>query len=143
MIKELVNKLIEVAESHLMIKSTGYGDNWDIQKSENLYPNFFIEWPFNITYENSVKRVSLSWYITDLPGEDQKDCLDLLNKVEQINEDILIRLTLGSYGEWNSIGSLNAVTLTEWMGDNVVGIRQEITFNILRTSNNCESPFKN
>lgn len=141
MIKELVNYLKNVSTSHLMIKSFEYGDSFNIEKNgETSYPNIFLEYPFNLVYSKGFKDITFSFYVVDLPTEGYTDDIELLNKVEQINEDILTRIYLQD--EYQII-STNSLTFTEWMSDNTIAIRTDITFRVSRTSNNCEAPFSN
>ena len=144
MIQEIHDNLKALALSHLMVKSFEYGDSFTIEKTgETLYPNFFLEYPFSVVYTKGSKDVSFSWYIVDLPSEGYTDDISLLNKVEQINEDILSRLYLQDFEYFEIINSSNALTFTEFMGDNTIAIRTDISLRVLRSANNCEAPFQN
>jgi|SRR6478735_7110175 len=142
MLKKLIEKIKEISLSHLMIKSFMYGDNFNIQKDGELeYPNFYVEYPFNIIYNKNYKEISFSFFIADIPEEGQTDDLSLISKLEQINDDILMKLDLNDYDEFGEILNINSITLNEWMGDRVVAVRTDITFKLLRNLDNCQAPF--
>jgi len=142
MILEIFNKFKQIATSHLMIKSFNYGDNFVIQKTgENLYPNVFLEFPFTLNYDKSFVDISFTYYVSEIPSDSQFDDINLLNKIEQINNDILMKMELNNYNEFENVNSVNSLTLNEWMGDKVVSIRTEISLRVLRIQNNCEAPF--
>ncbi len=143
MIKEIINNLKELSLSHMMIKSFEKGDSFTIQKTgETLYPSVFLEYPFNIVYTKGSKTITFAYYIIDLPSEGYQDDVELMDKVEQINDDLLMRMELLDYDWFHQVTNSNSITLTEWEGDNTIAIRTDITLTVDRDYNNCEAPFK-
>jgi hypothetical protein len=131
-----------IALSHNMINGFKHGDSFNIQKDgEDLHPQFYLEYPFNIPYDKAVKDITFAYYISDIPSEGQEDDINLLNKLEQINDDILTFLDLKEFAEFDVLVSANSITFNEWQGDNCVAIRTDITLRLKRTSNNCLAPF--
>ena len=142
MLLSLVNLFRTLSTQHLMLQSFAYGDSFNIQKAgEDIHPQLYVEYPFTITYNVGYKDVAMTYYLSDIPGEAQFDDVALLDKIEQINEDLLLRLQLLSYEEFSEVVSINALTLNQWQGDDCVAIRTEITFRIARNSNSCNAPF--
>lgn len=143
MIKNIHNMLKELALSHKMIKSFEYNDSFEIQKTgEDLYPLFFVEDNSDtITYEKGLKNYNLTYYIIELPNESYEDYLELKNKIEIINDDILQYLILKDSDDYNSISNINSIFIKQWMSDSSITIRTELTFQILNNKNLCDSPF--
>lgn len=144
MIKEIFNLIKDYANDHQMINSFNYGDTFNIEKTgEDMYPQVYIEYPFNIKYFKQYKEISITYYIIELPKEDQSDEIDLLDKVETLNDILLMKLDLLDYDEFSSLEDATAITLTEWMGDKTVAIRTEVSFKVLRDLNSCNDPISN
>lgn len=144
MIQQIFNGFQALALSHLMVKSFEYGDSFQIQKTgETQYPNVFLEYPFSIGYTPRVgsKTVTFAFYVTEIPLEGYSDDIALLNKVEEINDNILQRMDLKTFSWFQEVVSISSITLDEWMGDNCVSIRTEITLRVDRRGNDCENPF--
>ena len=142
MIKKIFNLIKTISTSHMMIKSFDYGDAFSIQKAGNdLHPLFYLEFPFQINFFQGSKEVSFTYFISDIPAEGQQDDISLLSKIEEINDNIISRLQLRRYNEFEEITSVSSVTLNEWQGDNCVAISTEVTMRVTRDANNCEAPF--
>lgn len=142
MIIEIFNLMKTIATSHNMINSFNHGDSFNIDKDGGvIHPEFYLEFPFNIPYDKSVKDITFSYYISDIPSEGQEDDINLMNKIEIINDDILTFLDLKDFAEFDELISTNSITFNEWQGDNCVAIRTDITLRIKRKSNNCLAPF--
>lgn len=144
MILEIFNLIKNYAESHKMISSFDYGDSFNIEKTgENIYPQIYLEYPFTITYSKGYKDITITFYIIDIPRVDSHDeieSINLLDKLENINDVLLMKLDLNDWKEFTSLLSSNSLTLTEWMGDKTVAIRTEMTLRVLRNSNSCLEP---
>lgn len=143
MILEIFNLIKTISTNHLMVKSFNYGDGYNLDKvGDEEVVQFYLEYPFNIQYVGSKKTISFSYYLLDIPNEGQSDDIELLSKLEQINEDILMRLQLREYEEFQTIENINSLTLNEFQGNNSVAIRTEITLSVVRDSNSCFAPWK-
>jgi len=141
MIKE-INKLFkDIATSHLMINSFESGDNFDIQKKDNIYPQLFLEDDSDtINYIKNYKSYSVAFYIFELPKESGFDYLELKHKIELINSDIIQQLFSLPSDIFYEISNVDSIFLKEWSNDSVVAIRTQLTFKVLNLNNLCESP---
>lgn len=139
MIKEINKILNDLANNHPMINSYEVGDNFDMQKTgESIYPMLFFEDnTFNINYLKGYKTFNLTYYIVEQPMESGEDYIELMNKIEIINDNILQYLQLDNVDLVYEFSNINSIPLKEWMGDKTCAIRTEITFNVLREINNC------
>lgn len=138
MIKELFNSIKEIVDSHKLIYSFNYGDVFSIQSNgDDLHPQFYLEYPFTITYGNNIKDISFTYTISDIPSEDGSDEIELLNKLEEINENILARIF---FNDIYTITNSSSITLNEWEDNKCVAIRTDITLRIERSLNNCLAP---
>lgn len=141
MIKSIFNYVKDYATNHLMINSFNYGDNFNIIKTgEDQYPQMFLEYPFTINYIQKYKDITFAVYFIELPNESGTDDIDLLEKVEHLNDIFLMKMDLLDHEEFSSLVSSNSLTLTEAFGDKVVAIRTEITLRVLRDLNACQEP---
>lgn len=142
MIQEVTDLFKNISERHQMLKSFLCDNIFEVQKSgDDLHPQLFLETPFSITYTTTAKDISFAFYITDIPSELADDKTMLLSKVEQINDDILAFLQLSTELDYLEVININSLTLDEWMGDNCVAIRTDITLRFLRDINRCFTPF--
>lgn len=143
MIKEITNLFRTISSKHKMINTFSVGDIFDVQKTGNdLHVQLFLELPISIDYSNTSKSVSFSYYLSDIPSEKYDDQINILNRLELINDDILGYIALKEPSEFVfEISNINSLTLTEWMGDNCVAIKTDVTLKILRDLDNCLTPF--
>ena len=144
MIKEIDNLFRQIATSHLIINSFKTGDLFELQKTgSDFYPMLFLENDSDtISYNSNMtdKSYSITYYVFEIPKDSYEDYLELKHKIELINNDIVNQLYLISSDLFHSINNINSIFLKEYSNDKVVGIRTELTFNILNNINLCNQP---
>jgi len=142
MIKNISKLFNDLATSHLIINSFKTGDYFEIQKNgSDIYPMLFLENDSDtIIYLKNQKKYSVSFYIFEIPREDGSDYLELKNKIETINSEIIQQLYFIDSPDFHEIENVDSIFLKEFSNDSVVGIRTQLTFTILNFNNICESP---
>lgn len=142
MIKEIKERFEQLANSHKMISDFLYNDKFSIERTGNdKYPLFFLEDDPTISYTNSVVTSNWTFYIIDIPKEDQTDYLDLQDKIEEINRAFVLKFQLEYDDLINTTTSIDSVFLKEWNSDNTCAIRTEISFTHISLKNNCLEPW--
>lgn len=138
MLKELYNSFKTLVSYHALIASFKSGDIFSIQSNgDDLHPQLYLEYPFRIDYLNNTKDISFTYTISDIPSEDGSDEIELLSKLEEINENIIARIF---FNEDYGVQSVSSITLNEWEDNKCVAIRTDITLRIERSLNNCLAP---
>lgn len=147
MIQEIFNLLKNYSEKHKVIKSFQFGDSFNKEKTgEDIYPLLFLEYPFNITYNKNFKDISFAYYIIDQPknsNSDSYESIQLMNKIEILNDILLIKLQLNDFEDFEDLITSNSLTYTEFENDLTVAIRTDLSIRVLRNINSCLDPINN
>lgn len=138
MITNIHDTFKTLADSHKMISSFRYNDKFAIEKTgQSLYPQLFLEDDPTIDYDLAIKTFSFTYYLIELPKEDQSDYLQLQEKLESINDAFVVKFVNEYRNIIEKAYTINAIFLKEWNGDQTVALRVEITFDTILDKNNC------
>lgn len=139
---QLVTNIEQIVDNQLTLEQFVFGERWNINQQENLlYPNFFLEVPSIIEFNQSEEIWSLAYVITDRGKEDLSDIREILSKTKQIAELFLFAYYKCYQQQFNSL-TYSMLPFLEAYEDRVHGWRVEFKISLGKNIDLCELPEK-
>ena len=133
-LNELISEIQDIALSHNQITNVQIGNNFEVaqSKSSEKYPCMWVELPVLIDYIDD-RRKTLTFALNFLTKAKHDDITDLVNKIsdmEVCGDEVLKAI---DYKFTNiGIADISALTIRNFSGDDLCGVRVELTFYIGR-----------
>lgn len=141
-LKQVINRIQAIAQSHGMLKSFYLGDPWELEHQETGAVNWacLLCQLTAVTIQRGQSRLDFSLYFMDQVTAEEHNELDVQSDMFQVAQDICAKLRDPQYSDWTVSDSNSGVFFVEKSESSTAGLRIDVAVLIEDPGDRCAVP---